>query len=68
MHCRVGMRADFTVYAHNLLESLPEDVTSLPSVAATFVDGECAFGCSNFPTAPTAPSASAAAVTKEQMR
>lgn len=46
------MRADFTVFQHNLLHSLVGDAALLPAVTATFVDGECAFGCANFLAAP----------------
>ena len=54
------MRADFTVFRHNLLHSLAGDASLLPEVTATFVDGECAFGCTNFLSAPKAAAAIAA--------
>ncbi|KAL3138772.1 hypothetical protein ABBQ32_005616 [Trebouxia sp. C0010 RCD-2024] len=57
---RPGMRADFTVYQHSLLHSLVGDAALLPEVTATFVDGACAFGCSNFLSAPVAATATAA--------
>lgn len=53
------MRADFTVFQHSLLQSLVGVAALLPEVTATFVDGACAFGCSNFPSAPTAAAATA---------
>ncbi len=56
--CRPGMRADFSVFQHNLLGTLTGDLSALPEVMATFVDGQCSFGCSAFPLAPSmAPSA-----------
>ena len=56
--CRPGMRADFSVFQHNLLGSLTGDLSAIPEVVATFVDGQCSFGCSAFPLAPSnAPSA-----------
>ena len=48
------MRADFTVFQHNLLHSLSGDASLLPEVTATFVDGKCAFGCAKFLSAPKA--------------
>ena len=53
------MRADFTVFQHNLLRSLAGDASLLPEVTATFVDGECAFGCGNLLSAPKAATAAA---------
>ena len=56
--CRPGMRADFSVFQHNLLETLTGDASAIPEVTATFVDGQCSFGGSAFPLAPSnAPSA-----------
>ncbi|KAA6418120.1 MAG: hypothetical protein FRX49_11883 [Trebouxia sp. A1-2] len=55
---RPGMRADFSIFQHNLLETLTGDLSAVPEVTATFVDGQCSFGCSTFPLAPShAPSA-----------
>ena len=53
------MRADFTVFQHSLLHSLVGDAALLPEVTATFVDGACAFGCTNFLSAPVAAAAAA---------
>ncbi|DBA82929.1 TPA: hypothetical protein ACH3X1_006715 [Trebouxia sp. C0004] len=59
---RPGMRADFSVFQHNLLDTLTGDVSAIPEVMATFVDGQCSFGCSAFPLAPcVAPSTAASA-------
>ena len=52
--CRPGLRADFTVFKADLLASLTGAANLVPEVSATFVDGACAFGCSNFHAAPKA--------------
>ena len=51
--CRPGMKADFSIFQHNLLETLTGDLSAIPEVTATFVDGQCSFGCSAFPLAPS---------------
>lgn len=45
LHCRQGMRADFTVLDGNMLEVLKEGGNHVPAVKATFVSGICRHGC-----------------------